>query len=60
MELLIGAERTGVGGGVLDGFVVTYASGELETPFTILLCGDETEFCEALIPATTTTAPDAT
>ena len=58
VQLLIGAERTGIGGGVLDGFVVTYDGGELEIPFTILLCGDEMEFCEALIPATTTTAPE--
>lgn len=57
VQLLFGAERTGVGGGVLDGFVVTYDGGELEIPFTILLCGDEMEFCEVLIPATTTTAP---
>jgi len=58
VQLLIGAERTGIGGGVLDGFVVTTDDGELEIPFTILLCGDEMEFCEALIPATTTTAPE--
>lgn len=44
MQLLIGAEHTGVGGGVLDGFVVSYDGGE---------------FCEALIPATTTTSPDS-
>jgi hypothetical protein len=58
VQLLIGAERTGIGGGVLDGFVVTYDGGELEIPFTILLCGDEMEFCEALIPVTTTTTPE--
>jgi len=58
VQLIIGAERTGIGGGVLDGFVVTYDGGELEIPFTILLCGDEMEFCEALVPATTTTAPE--
>lgn len=59
VQLLIGAERTGVGGGVLDGFVVTHDGGELEIPFTILLCGDEMEFCEVLIPASTTTAPES-
>lgn len=59
VQLLIGAERTGVGGGVLDGFVVTWGDGELlEIPFTILLCGDEMEFCEALVPATTTAPQD--
>ena len=55
IQLIIGAERTGIGGGVLDDFVITYDGGELEIPFTILLCGDEMEFCEALIPGTTTT-----
>jgi hypothetical protein len=40
--------------------VVTYADDELELPFAILLCGDEMEFCEALIPAIMTTAPDGT
>lgn len=58
VQLVIGAERTDIGGGVLDGFVVTYDGGQLEIPFTLLLCGDEMEFCEALVPATTTTAPE--
>lgn len=61
VQLIIGAQRTGSGGGALDGFVVTQVSGgELEIPFTILLCGDEMEFCEMLIPedgSTATTAP---
>jgi hypothetical protein len=58
VQLIIGAERTGIGGGVLDGFSVTYNGGKLEIPFTILLCGDAMEFCEALVPATTTTSED--
>lgn len=58
VQLIFGAERTGIRGGVLDGFLVTYDGGELEIPFTILLCGDAMEFCEALVPATTTTAPE--
>lgn len=58
VQLLIGAERTGIGGGVLDGFVVIYGDAELEIPFTILMCGDEMEFCEALIPAPTTMVPE--
>jgi hypothetical protein len=59
VQLLVGAERTGSGGGVLDGFLVTTDTGELEIDLTILLCGDELEYCEALIPAegTTTTSP---
>lgn len=60
VQLLLGAERTGPGGGVLDGFLVTSGTGELEIDLTVLLCGDELEYCEALIPAdvtTTTTGP---
>jgi hypothetical protein len=56
VQLLLGAERTSTSGGVLDGFLVTWETGELEIDATILLCGDELEFCEALIPATTTTS----
>lgn len=55
VQIILGAERTGVGGGVLDGFLVTSDTGELEIDYTILLCGEEMEFCEALEPATTTT-----
>lgn len=59
VQIILGAERTGVGGGVLDGFLVTSDTGGLEIDYTILLCGEEMEFCEALEPAstTTTTAP---
>ena len=60
VQLLVGAERTGSGGGVLDGFLVTADTGELEIDLTVLLCGDELEYCEALVPAegtTTTTSP---
>lgn len=60
VQLLVGAERTGSGGGVLDGFLVTSDTGELEIDLTVLLCGDELEYCEALTPAegtTTTTGP---
>ena len=51
VQLLVGAERTGSGGGVVDGFVVQTTGGELEIPFTILLCGDRMEYCEVLEPA---------
>lgn len=59
VQLLVGAERTAAGGGVLDGFLVTTDTGELEIDLTVLLCGDNLEFCEALTPApaTTTTSP---
>lgn len=53
-QLIVGAERTGVGGGMIDGIRVTSSSGELEIPLTILLCGDEFEYCESLIPPTST------
>ena len=50
VQLLIGAERTGPGGGVIDGLRVTTESGVLEIPYTILLCGDEMQYCELLVP----------
>jgi hypothetical protein len=50
VQILVGAERTSSAGGVLDGFVVTTDNGDLEISLTVLLCGDEMEFCEALIP----------
>jgi hypothetical protein len=50
VQLLIGAERTGSGGGVIDGVVVTTGGDqELVIPLTILLCGDRMEHCEALV-----------
>lgn len=59
VQLLIGARRTGIEGGVLDGFLVTTDTGELEVDLTILMCGEEMEYCEALEPApsSSTTAP---
>jgi hypothetical protein len=56
VQLVIGAERTGAGGGVVDGLRVETTAGELEIPFTVLLCGDRMEYCEALLPASTTTS----
>ena len=50
VQLLVGAERTSTGGGVIDGLLVQTSGGELEIPFIILLCGDELEWCEVLIP----------
>lgn len=51
VQLLIGAERTAAGGGVIDGLRVETSGGTLEIPFIILLCGDRFEYCEALQPA---------
>lgn len=50
VQLLVGAERTGAGGGVIDGVTVETSGGTLEIPLTILLCGDRMEFCEVLVP----------
>ena len=50
VQLLIGAQRTGPGGGVIDGLRVTTDGGKLEIPYTILLCGDEMQYCEVLVP----------
>lgn len=51
IQILIGAERTGAGGGVVDGLRVESSGGSLEIPFTVILCGDRMEYCEALQPA---------
>ena len=50
VQLVLGAERTGAGGGVVDGIRVQTVGGDLEIPFTILLCGDNLEYCEVLLP----------
>lgn len=50
VQLLVGAQRTGSGGGVIDGLLVETSGGDLEIPYTILLCGNEMEFCEVLVP----------
>jgi hypothetical protein len=51
VQLLIGAQRIGAGGGVIDGVILTTSDGqELEIPLTILLCGNEMEYCEILVP----------
>ena len=50
-QLLIGVERTGSGGGMIDGVRVGYRGGELEVAdYTIILCGDQLEYCEAFAP----------
>lgn len=51
VQLLIGAQRTGGNGGVIDGVILATSDGqELEIPLTILLCGNEMEYCEILVP----------
>lgn len=60
VQLLIGAERTGAGGGVVDGLRVETSGGAVEIPFIVLLCGDRFEYCEALQPGPGTTQPATT
>jgi hypothetical protein len=50
VQLLVGAERTASGGGVIDGLVLDTSGGDLDIPFTVLLCGDELQYCEVLVP----------
>jgi hypothetical protein len=60
VQIIVGAERKGPGGGSVAGFTLRWEGGSVEVPFTVLLCGDELEFCEALLPgeeSTATTAP---
>lgn len=49
VQLLIGVERTGTGGGSLDGVVIRNSGGQpLFIDYEVLLCGDELEYCEIL------------
>ena len=48
VQLLIGVERTGTGGGKLDGVVIGTSGGDVEVTYSILMCGDELEFCDVL------------
>lgn len=46
-QVVVGAKRTGPGGGVIEGVRLNYDGGSLEVPdYNILLCGDNGEFCE--------------
>lgn len=51
-QLLLGVNRLGPGGGTIEGVRVRHGSGVLDIPdFSIILCGDESEYCEAFAPA---------
>lgn len=50
VQLIVGARRTGAAGGVIDGLLVTTTGNELEIPLTILMCGNQMEYCEVLDP----------
>ncbi len=49
VQVIVGAERTSSDGGVIDGIEVDTSGGTLVIDYTILLCGDELEFCEFLL-----------
>lgn len=50
-QLLLGANRTGTGGGKIDGIRVIHSEGTLEiADYEIILCGDDYEYCESLRP----------
>lgn len=54
VQLLVGLDRTGPEGGVIEGFVVHTDSGDVDVEYRIILCGDELEFCEDLQPTENT------
>lgn len=46
-QVVVGANRTGDGGGVIEGIRINYEGGALEVgDYRIILCGDEGEYCE--------------
>ena len=46
-QVVVGASRTGVGGGVIEGIRINYEGGSLDVAdYRIILCGDEGEYCD--------------
>lgn len=46
-QVIVGTNRTGPGGGKIEGIRIHYEGGSLDVPdYNIILCGDEREFCE--------------
>lgn len=46
-QVIVGASRTGDGGGIIEGIRINYEGGSLEVgDYNIILCGDEGEYCE--------------
>lgn len=53
LQIVLGASRTGDGGGQIKGIKLTHSEGELVIDdYRIVLCGDDYEYCEALRPNT--------
>jgi hypothetical protein len=52
-QLLVGANRVGAAGGTIQGIRIIHDDGFLEIPdYTIILCGDDLEYCEQYAPQT--------
>ncbi len=50
-QVVVGAERTGPGGGMIEGLRIYHDDGFLDIGgFTIVLCGDQYEYCEDYAP----------
>ena len=46
-QVIVGTNRTGAGGGIIEGIRINYEGGSLEVgDYNIILCGDEGEYCE--------------
>ncbi len=48
-QVVVGASRTGAGGGMIEGIRINYAGGSLDVAdYRIILCGDEGEYCDVI------------
>ena len=47
-QVILGVSRTGPGGGVIRSVTINYEGGSLEADYTIVLCGDQLEYCLGL------------
>lgn len=46
-QVVLGASRTGSGGGLIEGIRINYRGGSLDVAdYRIILCGDDGEFCD--------------
>lgn len=52
-QVLVGANKVGPGGGSIQGIRIIHDDGFLEiADYTIILCGDDLEYCEEYAPQT--------
>lgn len=48
-QVVVGASRTGTGGGLIEGIRINYRGGSLDVAdYRIILCGDDGEFCDGI------------